>query len=302
MRRCTAFAELHRRFAALVAVPVVAIASFAGLVAVAEPASAADEGPEYREIHFPVEGAVSFSDDFGDPRSGGRTHEGNDLMGKKMQRLLSAVDGTVTLARLDASALGGNMLTIKDADGWSYRYIHVNNDTPGTDDNLNPPDAVFAPGVTSGTKVKAGDVVAYLGDSGNAESTAPHLHFEIRRPDGTAVNPWTSLRLARGLPAGTRCAYNKNPKPRPSASSGAGYYVLGADGGIFAFGGAPFLGSALGSAPITAMLPTTTNRGYALLTQSGEVLPFGDAPYLGSALGRVADAAGIAGRLVGSGR
>ena len=70
-------------------------------------------------MHFPVEGAVSFSDDFGDPRSGGRSHAGNDLMGTRMQKLLAAVDGTVTSARLDASNLSGHMLTIKDAEGWS---------------------------------------------------------------------------------------------------------------------------------------------------------------------------------------
>ena len=141
MRRCIAL---------FTALPIVA---FACLVQNAQPAVAADEGPEYREIHFPVEGAVSFSDDFGDPRSGGRTHEGNDLMGKKMQRLLAATDGTVTMAKLDASGLSGNMLTIKDADGWSYRYIHVNNDTPGTDDGLNLPQFVLAPGIERGHRV-----------------------------------------------------------------------------------------------------------------------------------------------------
>jgi len=273
-----------RRFAALLI--IVLVAPFAPFAS----AHAADVGPEYREIHFPVEGAVSFGDDFGDPRSGGRTHEGNDLMGKKMQRLLAAADGTVTMAKLDASGLSGNMLTVRDADGWSYRYIHVNNDTPGTDDNLNPPDAVFAPGIAPGTKVKAGDFVAYLGDSGNAESTAPHLHFEMRRPDGGAVNPWTSLRLAKGLPAGTRCAYNKNPKAKPSRSSGAGYYVLGADGGIFTFGGAPFLGSVPGlglPARVTALRlsSTRTGGGYHVLGADGGIFAFGDAPFYGSVPG-----------------
>src|SRR5687768_17025192 len=202
--------------------------------------------PEYRQIHFPTEGAVSFSDDFGDPRSGGRSHEGNDLMGQKMQKLLAAVDGRVTYTRVDAGGLSGNMLTIVDEEGWSYRYIHVNNDTPGTDDGANPIDAIFAPGIAPGVKVKAGQHVAFLGDSGNAEGTSPHLHFELIRPDGTAINPWTSLRLASGLPAGSRCGYGSNPKPKPSKAAGAGYYVLGDDGGIFNFGAAPFVGSVPG--------------------------------------------------------
>ena len=267
---------------------VIAAAAFAG-VPIA-PARAADTGPEFREVRFPVDGAVSFSDDFGDPRSGGRTHEGNDLMGARMQKLLAAVDGTVASAKLDASNLSGHMLTIRDADGWTYRYIHVNNDTPGTDDGLATIDQIFAPGITSGSKVAAGDHVAFMGDSGNAEGTSPHLHFEIHDPDGVAVNPWTSLRLAKGLPAGTRCSYPKNPKAKPSKSSGAGYYVLGNDGGIFTFGSAPFAGSVPGlglEARVTALrlAATKSGKGYRVLGDDGGIFSFGDAEFFGSVPG-----------------
>ena len=251
-------------------------------------ANPADEG-EHRAIHFPVEGAVSFSDDFGDPRVG-HTHEGTDLMGKKGQPLLAAVDGTVTSVRPETGGTAGNMLTIKDADGFAYRYMHINNDTPGTDDNLNPLDAAFAAGMVAGAKVKAGQVVAFMGDSGNAESTAPHLHFEIRRPDGTPMNPWTSLRLARGLPAGTRCAVNSNPRSRPSSASAAGYYVLGADGGIYSFGDAPFLGSVPGlglpaRVQTIRLAVTKSGRGYWILGADGGIFTFGDAEFLGSVPG-----------------
>jgi hypothetical protein len=253
-------------------------------------AGAADDGPEFRELHFPVEGAVNFSDDFGDPRSGGRTHEGNDLLGTKLQHELAAVDGTVTMAKLDASNLSGNMLQIKDADGWSYWYIHINNDTPGTDDGLGTYDQAFAPGIKVGAKVKAGDVVAFLGDSGNAETTSPHLHFEVHRPDGTPIDPWTSLRLAKGLPAGTRCGYGSNPKAKPDPKSGAGYYVLGSDGGIFSFGTAPFLGSVPGlnlGSKVTALRLSATRSGlgYHILGADGGIFTFGDAPFLGSVPG-----------------
>jgi hypothetical protein len=254
------------------------------------PAGAADEGPEFREIHFPVDGAVSFSDDYGDARSGGRTHEGNDLMGARMMHEVSAVDGVVTSAKLDASNLSGNMLTIKDADGWTYRYMHINNDTPGTDDGLGGLDTAFAPGIVNGAKVKAGQFVAFMGDSGNAETTSPHLHFELHRPDGTPVDPWTSLRLAKGLPAGTRCSYGSNPKATPNAKSGSGYYVLGNDGGIFSFGNAPFLGSVPGlnlGAKVTALRlsATRTGLGYHILGADGGIFTFGDAPFLGSVPG-----------------
>ena len=256
----------------------------------ATPATAADEGPEYRKIHFPVEGAVSFSDDYGDPRSGGRSHEGNDLMGQKLQKLLAAADGTVTSARIDAGGLSGNMLTIRDADGWQYRYIHINNDSPGTDDGLSPVEWVFAPGIVAGAKVKAGQHVAFLGDSGNAEATSPHLHFELRAPDGSPVNPWTSLRLAKGLSAGTRCAYNVNPKRTSSAKAGAGYYVLGSDGGIFTFGGAAFHGSVPGlnlNTRVTALrlVTTKTGSGYHILGADGGIFTFGDAGFFGSVPG-----------------
>ncbi|MDQ1439301.1 MAG: hypothetical protein QOK43_2930 [Acidimicrobiaceae bacterium] len=245
---------------------------------------AAQADPAYREIHFPVEGAVSFSDDFGAPRVG-HTHEGNDLMGKKLQHLLATTDGTVTYAKTDTTGTSGNMLTIRDADGWSYRYMHINNDTPGTDDGLNPPDFIFAPGIVNGAKVKAGQFVAFMGDSGNAETTGPHLHFEVRTPAGDAVDPWTSLRLAQGLPAGTRCAYDKNPKPTPSAKSASGYWVLGTDGGVFSFGSAAFYGSTGGmklNQPIVGMAASPTGKGYWLVAKDGGIFAYGDAGFFGS--------------------
>lgn len=149
-----------------------------------------------RPITFPVLGDVSFTDTFGAPRSGGRTHQGIDVMGTKMQHLVAAADGEVTALRHDNSGLSGNSLTITDADGWRYLYIHINNDTPGTDDGANVFDHAFAPGIRRGSKVTAGQHVAYLGDSGNAEDTAPHLHFEIHDPSGRVINPYDSLRAA----------------------------------------------------------------------------------------------------------
>ena len=261
------------------------LAVFAVLVSMFVLPRPAHAEPEWRQIHFPVEGAVSFTDDYGDPRSGGRTHQGNDLFGRKLQKLLSTVDGRVTYIRSDAGGLSGNWVKITDSDGWSYNYMHVNNDSPGTDDGANPPQWRFAPGLEVGTRVRAGQHVAFLGDSGNAEGTSPHLHFEIRRPDGSPVNPWTSLRLARGLPAGTRCAYPSNPKGSPSPAGGTGYWVLGADGGVFSFGAARFHGSTGGmrlNQPVVGMAPTPTGNGYWLVARDGGIFSFGDAPFFGS--------------------
>lgn len=152
-----------------------------------------------KPIVFPVDGKVTYTDTFGAPRSG-HTHEGQDLMGAKMLPLLAAVDGVVHRVKFDNAV--GNSVTIKAADGWTYHYIHVNNDRPGTDDGQATRDQAFPPSIVTGAKVTKGQVVGYLGDSGNAENTAPHLHFEIRQPaaagayQGAPINPYQSLQQA----------------------------------------------------------------------------------------------------------
>jgi hypothetical protein len=151
-----------------------------------------------RLIHFPVAGPVTYYDDWGNCRGGRdcpRRHKGNDLIGVRLQPLLAPRDGVVTHLVLDHPTAGWG-LVITDADGWSYAFYHVNNDTPGTDDGADPEAFRLAPGLAVGSTVVAGQLVAYMGDSGNSEHSVPHLHFEIHRPDGTAVNPYQSLRLA----------------------------------------------------------------------------------------------------------
>ncbi|HUP69126.1 MAG TPA: hypothetical protein VM142_04850 [Acidimicrobiales bacterium] len=265
---------------------VASVVASTAILSAAVPSPAwADPTPDFRRIQFPVAGATTFSDDFGDPRGDGRSHEGNDLMGQKMQHLLATVDGTIKLARIDSAGLAGNMLTLVDDEGWRYNYIHLNNDSPGTDDNLNPPEFVFPAGIRAGVRVKAGQHLSFLGDSGNAEDTAPHLHFEIRRPDGTALNPWTSLRLAQGLPAGTRCGYGINPPAKAVPAAGAGYWVLAADGGVFSFGAARFHGSTGAiklNKPIVGMAATPAGDGYWLVATDGGVFAFGAASFHGS--------------------
>jgi hypothetical protein len=186
---------MHRpRPARRLAVSAVA-ALVLGLLAAPSPAAAAIVKP----IVFPVDGPVSYTDTFGAPRTG-HTHEGQDLMGTKMLPLLAAVDGVVHRVKFDNAV--GNSVTIKAADGWTYHYIHVNNDRPGTDDGQATRAQAFPPSIVVGATVTRGQVVAYMGDSGNAEATAPHLHFEIREPaptgsyQGSPINPYESLQQA----------------------------------------------------------------------------------------------------------
>ena len=153
------------------------------------------QAADTRSIIFPVLGGAAYSDDFGAPRSGGRIHEGNDLMGKKMQPLVAATDGYISYIT-STEASWGYSLSITDEDGYEYNYLHLNNDSPGTDDGKGGNTNAFAPGIKSGARVTAGEVVGYLGDSGNAETTAPHLHFEIRK-NNTPLNPYQSLKAAK---------------------------------------------------------------------------------------------------------
>ncbi|REK23827.1 MAG: M23 family peptidase, partial [Actinobacteria bacterium] len=143
-------------------------------------------------IIYPVIGPNTLTDSFGDPRPGGRTHEGVDIMADKMTPVVAAADGTVGWMHNEQGGNCCDMELIHD-DGYSSVYIHLNNDSPGTDDGLG---WGFAPGIAEGVEVKAGQIIAYVGDSGNAEATSPHLHFELRDPNGVAFDPYPSLLVA----------------------------------------------------------------------------------------------------------
>lgn len=151
-----------------------------------------------RPITFPVTGNYSYQNDWHAPRDGGkRLHLGTDIFEAKMTPLVAAVDGVITFVARPAEPWGCEV-EIMDSEGWAYDYLHVNNDTPGTDDGIGCGDISYPSGVVRGAGVSRGAVIAWLGDSGNAETTAPHLHFEIRDPSGANVNPFPSLAAASG--------------------------------------------------------------------------------------------------------
>lgn len=152
---------------------------------------------ETRDIVFPVIGDVSYSDDFGAPRSG-HTHEGNDLLGSKGLPLVATVDGSIRYVAWPQPDYG-YYVTITDEDGYRYNYLHINNDNPGTDDGNGGGNNAYAPYIEQNYPIKAGQLVGWMGDSGNAESTTPHLHFEIRTPDGEAFTPYDSLQAAEHI-------------------------------------------------------------------------------------------------------
>ena len=202
-----------------------------------------------RPISFPVLGAVSYSNGWGACRDGcSRRHVGTDIIGVRMQPLLAAVDGTVTRIRHENVGTAGAVITVTGADGWRYNYFHVNNDTPGTYDGLSGPEYQISPLITLGSTVRAGQVIAYMGDSGNAEGSVPHLHFEIRTPEGTPINPFPSLVAAQErqtcAPGEAQISLTADARTRSAdvvaviPIDGGGRWLIDRDGRLFADGAA----------------------------------------------------------------
>lgn len=148
------------------------------------------------DIAFPVQGDVTFTDTFDDPRSGGRVHNAADIMADKMTPIVAVVDGVIDYAPTTEPSYG-YMITLDGDDGYEYNYVHINNDTPGTDDGDGGPENAYAPGIAKGVRVERGQLIAWVGDSGNAEDVGSHCHFEIIAADGTSINPYESLVAAQ---------------------------------------------------------------------------------------------------------
>ena len=120
----------------------------------------------------PVAGAVRFRDDFGAPRPGGRAHQGIDMSASTGTPLVAVTDGRATH---DTSALGGMGIWLVGTDANSYYYAHLSR------------------WEGEGRFVAAGDVIGYVGSTGNA--TSPHLHFELHPgpPATRAIDPYPRL-------------------------------------------------------------------------------------------------------------
>lgn len=126
---------------------------------------------------FPVAGANSYTDDFGDARHQGR-HEGNDIMADRGTPLLAVVDARVIRLSRTESGLGGISLWLERADGTQYYYAHMTTITDG---------------LAEGSKVAVGQLVGTVGNTGDARYGAAHLHFEIHPGGGSATNPYAHL-------------------------------------------------------------------------------------------------------------
>jgi murein DD-endopeptidase MepM/ murein hydrolase activator NlpD len=131
---------------------------------------------------FPVGGPHSYSDTFGAPRMFGTSyahlHQGTDIFATSGTPLLAVERGVVF--SMGSDVLGGTKLWLQGASGTKYYYAHL---------------SAFAEGMVDGKLVAAGDVVGFVGNTGNAATTPAHLHFEVHPNGGPAVNPYPLLRI-----------------------------------------------------------------------------------------------------------
>jgi len=121
-------------------------------------------------------GRTSFIDSWGFPRPGGRTHKGVDMFASRGEPMYAVQSGTVSVG---SNGLGGKVIYLRADTGHTYYYAHLDG---------------FA--VSNGARVEQRSVIGYNGNTGNAQSTSPHLHFEIRPYGGGPVNPYPTVRAA----------------------------------------------------------------------------------------------------------
>ncbi|MEI8286407.1 MAG: peptidoglycan-binding protein [Actinomycetes bacterium] len=123
---------------------------------------------------FPVQPACYFIDTWQDPRGEVRKHEGVDIIANRGTPILAVSDGVIAKTYSAAtSALSGNGLRLTQADGTYFFYAHLDS---------------IAPGIALGSAVKVGQVIGFVGSTG--DTTTPHLHFEVHPKGGAAVNPY----------------------------------------------------------------------------------------------------------------
>ncbi len=138
------------------------------------PARSNAMGPSLR---CPVPGA-SFMNDWGFPRDGGtRFHEGNDLFAPKGTTIYAPAAGTIVYS---SNNLGGSSFNLITTTGWNLYGAHL------------------SAAIGTNRRVKAGEPIGRVGNTGDAAGGPTHLHFQLRRVNGKPINPYPSLVAACG--------------------------------------------------------------------------------------------------------
>ena len=152
---------------------------------------------------FPVAGKHTFADTFGAPRSDVPAHVGVDIFASFGTPIVAVADGRIY--RVGTLPISGNRLWLRDKRGYRYFYCHLSD---------------FAAAAYNGADVHAGEVIGFVGNTGDAEPTPAHLHFEVHMPDGAVVNPtpfatqWDQSGVKN---AGWLKRYGQDPGVRPGA-------------------------------------------------------------------------------------
>ena len=131
-------------------------------------------------LRMPVVGVYSrnLSNSWHDPRDGGRVHKGIDIFAPKGTEVVAVADGIVSY--IGDQKLGGHCIWLTTENGASFYYAHLDR---------------WAPGLYEGMEVQAGDLLGYVGNTGNAKYTPSHLHFGVNDND-EMVNPYPLLTSA----------------------------------------------------------------------------------------------------------
>lgn len=147
-----------------------------------------------RRIAMPLEDVSKrqIANTWGAPRGTGRQHEGQDIFAPKGTPILSATSGFVY--KIGENNLGGQTVSVIGAGGRTYYYAHLDK---------------YAPGLEEGDPVTTRTVLGYVGTTGNAQGTPPHLHFGIYTGSG-AINPLPLL-TDRNTPRVTNAAPRRTP-------------------------------------------------------------------------------------------
>jgi murein DD-endopeptidase MepM/ murein hydrolase activator NlpD len=121
----------------------------------------------------PVRGPHHFTDDWGDARTGHR-HQGNDILAPYGTPVVAVISGTI---KTDYSSAGGISLYLRGSDGNEYFYAHNSRNV-----------------ASDGQRVVTGEVIGYVGNTGDARGGPSHVHFELHPGGGRAVDSYSFVR------------------------------------------------------------------------------------------------------------
>lgn len=153
---------------------------------------------------FPILGGAKWTNTYNADFKTHR-HTGQDIPSPKMTPIVAPFSGVIGLKQFSFWINGDN--------GYRCLGTHLNDDNPGTNDGRGGRDFMFAPNVHHGSRVQAGQLIGYVGNSGQA--TGPHLHFEIYNSKNQIRNPIQSLKYSQIIKEPRLTFPAERLKPRP---------------------------------------------------------------------------------------